>query len=74
MVTAGKFVVGIGIILVAVGLILWFAGDKFTWFGNLPGDLKVERPGFTFYAPITSMIILSVVLSIILALIARFFR
>jgi hypothetical protein len=74
MVTAGKFIVGIGIILVAVGLILWVAGDKFTWFGNLPGDLKVERPGFTFYAPITSMIILSVVLSIILALIARFFR
>ena len=74
MVTAGKFIVGIGIILVAVGLILWFAGDKFTWFGNLPGDLKVERPGFTFYAPITSMIILSVVLSIILSLIARVFR
>ena len=74
MVTLGKLIVGFGIILVVIGLLLWFAADKFSWFGNLPGDFKVERPGFTFYAPLTSMIILSIALSIILTLIARFFR
>ena len=74
MVTLGKLVVTVGIILVVIGLLLWFAADKFGWFGNLPGDFKVERPGFTFYAPLTSMLILSIVLSIILTLIARFFR
>ena len=74
MVTLGKFIVGFGIILIIVGLLFWFAGDKLSWFGHLPGDIRVKRDGFSFYAPITSMIIISIVLSIILTLIARFFR
>jgi hypothetical protein len=74
MVTLGKLIVGIGLFLVVVGLVVWFAGDKLTWFGQLPGDIKVERPGFRLYAPIASMIILSIVLSIIISLISRFFR
>jgi len=74
MITLGKLIVGIGVILVVVGLVVWFAGDKLTWFGQLPGDITVERPGFRLYAPIASMIILSIVLSIIISLISRFFR
>ena len=74
MVTLGKLIVGIGILLVVVGLVIWFTGDKLTWFGQLPGDIKVERPGFRLYAPITSMIILSIVLSIIISVLSRFFR
>lgn len=74
MVALGKIIVGVGIFLVMIGLVMWFAGDKLNWFGHLPGDLSVERPGFRFYAPITSMIILSIVLSIILSLISKFFR
>ncbi len=74
MVALGKFIVGLGVILVVVGLLLWFAADKLSWFGHLPGDIRVERDGFRFYAPITSMIIISIVLSLILTLIARFFR
>jgi len=70
----GKAIVGIGIILVIVGLSLWLFADKLSWLGQLPGDIRVERPGFRFYAPITTMIILSIVLSIVLSLIARFFR
>lgn len=74
MVALGKFIVGLGVIVVVVGLLLWFAGDKLSWFGHLPGDIRVERDGFRFYAPITSMIIISIVLSLVLTLIARFFR
>ena len=70
----GKFIVGIGILLVITGLILWFAGDKLSWFGRLPGDIHVERPGFSFFFPIVTMIIVSVVLSIVLSLISRFLR
>jgi hypothetical protein len=70
----GKIIVGIGLIVVIVGLGVWFFGDKLGWFGQLPGDIRVERPNFRFYAPLTSMIILSIVLSIILALINRFLR
>ena len=74
MISLGKIIVGIGIFLVVVGLVVWFAGDRLTWFGQLPGDIKIERPGFRLYAPITSMILLSIVLSIIISILSRFFR
>ncbi len=70
----GKAIFGIGVMLVVIGLLLWFGGDKLSWLGRLPGDIRVERPGFRFYAPLTTMIILSLVLSIVLSLISRFFR
>ena len=74
METFCKIHVGIGVITIIVGLILWFFGDKLTWFGHLPGDIKVEGNNVRFYAPITSMIIISIVLSIILSVLARLFK
>jgi H+/Cl- antiporter ClcA len=65
----GKLIVGIGAVLVVVGLAVWLLGDKLSWFGNLPGDIKVERPGFSFYMPITTMILLSFGLSAIMWLV-----
>lgn len=70
----GKAIVGLGLILVFVGLCLWFFSDRLGWFGQLPGDIRIEREGFRFYAPITTMIILSLLLSIILSILGRFFR
>ena len=70
----GKIIVGIGLILVIVGLGIWLFGGKLGWFGHLPGDIRVERPNFGFYMPITSMIILSIVLTIILSIINRLLR
>lgn len=63
----------IGIAVVVIGLIVWLAGDKLGWFGNLPGDIRVERENFKFFMPITSMILLSIVLSLLLWLFRRFF-
>lgn len=74
MAPLGKAIVGIGAMLVIIGLIVWFAGDKLSWFGRLPGDIRVERPGFSFFFPITTMIILSVILSILLSILSRFFK
>jgi len=74
MESLGKAIVGIGIVLIIVGLLIWFLGGRLGWFGNLPGDIRVEGERFRFYAPITSMIILSIVLSIVLSLISRFFK
>jgi hypothetical protein len=74
MAPLGKAVVGIGAMLVIVGLILWFAGDKLSWFGRLPGDIRIERPGFSCFFPITTMIIVSLILSILLSLLSRFFK
>jgi hypothetical protein len=70
----GKVIVGLGLILVVVGLSLWFLGDKLGWLGHLPGDIRIERPGFSFYMPCATMIILSIVLSLILSLVNRFLR
>jgi len=70
----GKIIVGVGLILVIVGLGLWLFGDKLGWLGHLPGDIRVERPGFRFYMPITTMIIISVLLSLIISLINKFLR
>ncbi|MBN1995773.1 MAG: DUF2905 domain-containing protein [Anaerolineae bacterium] len=74
MASVGKIIVAIGVLLVVLGLGLWFFADKFSWFGYLPGDIRGERPGFRFYAPLTSMLIISLVLSIILSVLARLFK
>jgi H+/Cl- antiporter ClcA len=72
MMQAGKYLIIAGVIIVVIGLIAYFFGNKLHWFGNLPGDIKVERENFKFYFPITTMILLSVVLSLILYLLRRF--
>lgn len=70
----GKWLVGAGMVAIAVGLLLWFAADKLSWFGNLPGDIKIERPGFRVYAPLTTMVLLSLGLSLLMWFIGKFFR
>ena len=71
MIPLGKTIVGIGATLIIIGLLVWFAGDKLNWFGRLPGDIRIERPGFSCFFPITTMIIVSIVLSILVNLIFR---
>ena len=63
---------GGGIILI-VGFIVYFSGDRLKWFGNLPGDIRVERPGFSFYMPIASMLLVSTVLSALVWLVRKMF-
>ncbi len=67
----GKYLIIIGIIVVVVGMILFFLGNKLSWFGNLPGDIKIKRDNFVFFAPITSMILLSIILSFLFWLFSR---
>ena len=59
--------------ILAVGLIPYLAGEKLRWFGNLPGDIRVERTGFSFYMPITSMLLISAVLSALVWLVRKMF-
>jgi H+/Cl- antiporter ClcA len=70
----GKFIVGVGAVIVVIGLVVWLAADKLNWFGRLPGDIAVERPGWRLYAPITTMLLLSVGLSLLMWLYSKFFR
>jgi hypothetical protein len=68
----GKYIIIAGIALVAVGVIVYFFHDKLHWFGRLPGDIRMENGNNRFYFPITTMIIISIVLSILLNLIKKF--
>ncbi|MBZ0099946.1 MAG: DUF2905 domain-containing protein, partial [Taibaiella sp.] len=61
----GKTIIIIGILVVVAGVIIWMFGDKLRWLGRLPGDIRIERENFRFYMPITTMIIVSIVLSAI---------
>ena len=72
--TIGILLIIVALIIALVGAVIYFAGASFSWFGNLPGDLKVERENFTFYFPMATMLVLSVVLSIIIKLILYFFN
>lgn len=67
MVDFGRILIGIGFLLVIVGL-LWSGLSKLPFIGKLPGDIFYQKDGFTFYAPITTSIIISIVLTIILNL------
>lgn len=62
----GKIIILIGVLLIIVGGLYYYFGNIFSWLGRLPGDIKIEKEGFSFYAPITSMLLISVVVSIIL--------
>ena len=68
--STGLLIVAAGVVLVVIGLLAW--SGALSWFGRLPGDIRVERPNARFYAPITSMLLISVVLSLIAALVRRF--
>jgi len=69
----GKYLLIIGLLLALVGGLMWLLGNKLHWFGNLPGDIRVERENFSFYFPITTMILLSVIISLLLWVFRRFF-
>ncbi len=69
----GKYIIFIGIGVVVVGLLIYFFHDKLHWFGRLPGDIRVERENFRFYFPITTMILISLLITILLNIIRRFF-
>jgi hypothetical protein len=69
--TLGKYIIFIGIILVLAGLLLHFGGDRLKWLGHLPGDIRIEKENFRFYFPITTMIIVSLLLTLIVNLIKK---
>ena len=69
---AGNVLIAIGIGVVVVGLMVrlgWFS-----WFGNLPGDIRTEGARGSFFFPITSSIVISVVATVILNIVARLFN
>ncbi len=70
----GKLIIAAGAVLILVGLIIYFAGDKLNWFGRLPGDIRVEKENFRFYFPVTSLILVSLLLNLLIFFVRRFWN
>jgi membrane protein implicated in regulation of membrane protease activity len=66
----GKMLIVMGIFLVIIG-ILMSTGVKIPWIGRLPGDISVQRENFSFYFPLTSCIIISIILTLLFYLFRR---
>lgn len=66
----GRMIVVLGLVLVGVGLLLTVVG-KVPFIGRLPGDILIRRGNFTFYFPLATSILLSVILSLLFLLFRR---
>jgi hypothetical protein len=69
---SAKFIILIGVGVVALGMILYFFHDRLHWIGRLPGDIRIEKENFRFYFPIMTMILFSLILSVIIRIFRKF--
>jgi hypothetical protein len=66
----GKIVIILGIVLVGLGLIMLY-GPKIPWLGKLPGDITIKKENFTFYFPLASSIVISIILTTLFSIFRR---
>jgi hypothetical protein len=67
----GTILIALGVGLILVGLLIW--SGSLSWFGRLPGDIRIERETVHVYVPIVSMLVVSLVVSLVMYLVRRFF-
>ena len=63
----GKMLVLLGVLIIVIGLLL-LLGEKIPWVGRLPGDIIIRKKNFTFYFPLATSILISIVLTLLFAL------
>jgi hypothetical protein len=66
----GKFLIVLGVIIITVGTLLLLSG-KLPWIGKLPGDILIQKKNFTFYFPLATSILVSILLTFIFWLFGR---
>lgn len=75
----GKYLIVAGAVVLTIGLIIYFVGDRFRWPdwlipGRLPGDIRIEgKNGSGFYFPIVTCIVVSILLNLLISLFKRLF-
>ena len=74
MTRTGNLLMLIGAAVIVIGALVRFAPGLFTWFGNLPGDIRIEVESSRVFIPITSMVIVSVAITIVVNVVARLLR
>ncbi len=66
----GKIIIGLGILMIIIGG-LFVIGGKIPFIGRLPGDITIQKKNFSFYFPITTCIIISIIFSLIMWLLRK---
>jgi len=66
----GKVLVALGLLIALAGVVLMLVG-RVPWLGRLPGDIHIERGNFSFYVPLATSLLLSVVLTLLLYIVGR---
>jgi len=66
----GKMLIGIGIVLILIGIIMTLR-PNIPWIGKLPGDISIQRENFSFYFPLTTCIIISIIVTLLFYLFRR---
>ena len=69
----GKYIVLVGAALLVLGGLIWLAG-RIPWLGHLPGDIRFQRGNVSCFLPLTTMIIVSVLLTVVLNILLRLWR
>jgi len=71
--TIGKYLIVIGLFILAVGVVIYFLGNRMNWFGRLPGDIRVEKENIRIFIPLTTMILLSILITLIINIFKKIF-
>ncbi len=66
----GKMLILLGVFIILIGIFL-VIGDRISWLGRLPGDIIIKKKNFTFYFPIATSIIISIILTLIFTFLSR---
>ncbi len=66
-----KIIIILGVVLAAIGVVMLFI-EKMPFLGKLPGDILIKKEQFTFYFPLTTSILVSIIISLVLYLIGKF--
>ncbi|RCH54907.1 DUF2905 domain-containing protein [Mucilaginibacter hurinus] len=62
----GKYIIAAGLVIVLAGLIIYFFGGRLNWIGRLPGDIRVERENFNFYFPLTTLLLINLIIFLLI--------
>lgn len=74
MANLGKVIIIFGVVMVVVGAILLLAGRQFPFIGKLPGDIHIKGERFEFYFPLTTCLIVSLLLTVVAFILFRVVR
>jgi len=72
MTPVAKLLIAIGLLFIIMGVLTGLFGNLLAWFGKLPGDFHYQNGHFSVYAPLGSMIVISIIINILLYIFSKF--